>query len=38
MKEIYILGHSLSDVDIPYFERIASIVKSDCYWYVSYYC
>lgn len=37
IKEIYILGHSLSDVDIPYFERIASIVKPDCYWYVSYY-
>ena len=34
--EIYVLGHSLADVDLPYFEKIAR--ESDtAKWYVSYY-
>lgn len=35
--ELRIYGHSLSDVDMPYFEKIASIVKYNCCWIISYY-
>lgn len=36
-SEVYILGHSLSDVDVPYFERFLSL-ESVKYakWFVSY--
>lgn len=37
VQKVYILGHSLSDVDMPYFEKIYQSVKSGCEWYVSYY-
>lgn len=33
--EIYVLGHSLSDVDLPYFKRIANGAPQ-AHWYVSY--
>ena len=36
-KEIFVLGHSLSSVDLPYFEQIVSNVKKDVKWVVSYY-
>ncbi len=36
-NEVYIWGHSLSDVDVPYFEKFLSLesVKS-AKWFVSY--
>lgn len=34
--EIYGLGHSLAEVDLPYFEKIAS-ESPNARWYVSYY-
>lgn len=37
VKKVYILGHSLSDVDMPYFEKIYQSVNSKCKWFVSYY-
>lgn len=37
IKEVLIFGHSMSDVDLAYIERIASKVKTDCFWYVSYF-
>lgn len=33
---IYVLGHSLSEVDMPYFEEIASRVDN-LNWIISYY-
>ncbi|MFZ6009797.1 MAG: bacteriophage abortive infection AbiH family protein [Bacteroidota bacterium] len=37
INEIYILGHSLSDVDIKYFETIKRHLSPDSIWTVSYY-
>jgi hypothetical protein len=36
IKYVFIYGHSMSDVDMAYIEKIARTVKSDCYWSVSY--
>lgn len=37
VKEVIILGHSLSDVDMPYFERIMNVVDKNCVkWKMSY--
>lgn len=35
LDEIHVLGHSLAEVDLPYFERIAR-ESSEAKWYVSY--
>ncbi len=37
VTEVIIIGHSLSFVDIPYFETIATYVSKKCLWKVSYY-
>ncbi len=37
IRHIYILGHSMSEVDIDYFERIKSCTSCNCRWIVSYY-
>ncbi len=37
IKEVIILGHSLSSVDGPYFSKIANHVNKECLWKVSYY-
>lgn len=34
---VYILGHSLSDIDAAYFKRLVTAVRSDTLWNVSYY-
>lgn len=36
VKKVYILGHSLSDIDMPYFEKIYQSVHPKCEWFVSY--
>jgi len=36
IKEIYILGHSMSDVDLSYFEKLVASLHPKCHWYVSY--
>ncbi len=34
-EKIYVLGHSLSDIDINYFKKINSCVSSKCVWCIS---
>jgi hypothetical protein len=36
LNEIFILGHSLADVDINYFREIAKYASQDCNWNISY--
>jgi len=36
IKNVYILGHSLSEVDIPYFKKIHESLSSSCQWHVSF--
>lgn len=39
VKHIYVLGHSLGNVDIPYFKAIneANVCPRQIHWHVSYY-
>ncbi|WP_074434160.1 bacteriophage abortive infection AbiH family protein [Bacteroides neonati] len=37
IKEIYVLGHSLSEVDMPYFHELNESVSSECLWNIVYY-
>jgi len=37
VKEIYVLGLSLSDVDLPYLKKIKQSTQSDSKWFISYY-
>lgn len=37
IKEILVLGHSLSEVDVPYFSKILTSVNSAAVWFVTYY-
>lgn len=34
MEEVYVIGHSLSEVDYPYFKEICK--KSDAKWYIGF--
>ena len=36
ITEVYILGHSLSDIDMAYFIKIRESVSPWCRWYISY--
>ena len=35
--EIFVLGHSISNVDLPYFKHLAKSVSPDAIWNVSYF-
>jgi len=37
VNKVFILGHSLSDIDKKYFAEIEKYVKKDSKWFVSYY-
>tara|TARA_B110000196_G_scaffold217278_1_gene186579 strand:+ start:1195 stop:2127 length:933 start_codon:yes stop_codon:yes gene_type:complete len=37
VNNVYVLGHSLSEVDIEYFMKITKSVPNSARWYVSYY-
>lgn len=37
ISEIIILGHSLNEIDMPYYKKIVSIVDKSTIWKVSYY-
>lgn len=37
IEDIYLLGHSMSSVDLPYFEAIVSKIKNNVKWIVSFY-
>lgn len=36
IERVIIMGHSLSDVDLPYFEKIKNTVLSNAHWDISY--
>ncbi|GKU24292.1 bacteriophage abortive infection AbiH family protein [Clostridium folliculivorans] len=38
IKSIHIIGHSLGDVDMPYFQEIKNNVNKDTMWNIYYYC
>lgn len=35
--KIYILGHSLSEIDFSYFKKIREYISEECLWNISYY-
>ena len=37
VDSVYILGHSISDIDIDYFIKVKNSVKNDAKWYISFY-
>lgn len=37
IKSVYVLGHSLADVDLPYFKIISDLLGPQVYWTVTYY-
>lgn len=37
ISEVWVMGHSLGDVDVPYFQEIVRRVLPDARWKVSYY-
>lgn len=37
IKQVFILGHSLADVDLPYFALLNSVLGQNVYWIVTYY-
>ncbi len=37
VEEVFVLGHSLSSVDLPYFEKIANSVRIEANWRVSFF-
>jgi len=37
IDEIYVLGHSLADVDLPYFRKLKQSVRPDAKWIATFY-
>jgi hypothetical protein len=37
VSEIFVLGHSINNIDLPYYKKIRSIVEKTTAWKVSYY-
>lgn len=37
IEKVYVYGHSISEVDIPYFQELVKSVNDSTEWYVSYY-
>lgn len=37
VENVYVLGHSISEVDIKYFETVVNTAKKDANWFVTYY-
>lgn len=35
VKDVYVLGHSMSEVDLPYFEKIKQNLPQSAKWYIS---
>lgn len=38
VNEIFVLGHSLSEIDKPYFDKLFKSVRNDSIWRVTYHC
>lgn len=36
IENVFVLGHSLSEVDLPYFQEISAHLPEHCQWYVSF--
>ncbi|MBP5484289.1 MAG: bacteriophage abortive infection AbiH family protein [Bacteroidaceae bacterium] len=36
VTDIVIIGHSMSEIDLPYFKKIQSVVKDDTVWRISF--
>lgn len=36
IREVYILGHSLNNIDMPYFRQLREKLQNDVYWHISY--
>lgn len=36
VDEVYVMGHSLNDIDVPYYEEIIRSISSDAKWIVYY--
>lgn len=34
---IYVIGHSMNDIDLPYFEEIIDTINTNTQWVVSFY-
>lgn len=37
IREIYIFGHSMSEIDLPYFIEIKNKLTAPCFWCISYF-
>jgi hypothetical protein len=37
INSVHIIGHSLNDIDLPYFEEISNHLKDNAKWYVTFY-
>lgn len=37
VDEVYIIGHSLSDVDMPYFQKLATVIPQQVKWTATFY-
>lgn len=37
VENVYVLGHSISEVDIKYFETVVNTAKKEANWFVTYY-
>ena len=37
IDEVYVLGHSLADVDLPYFQKLEQSVRPDAQWVATFY-
>lgn len=37
VNEVHVLGHSYNEIDFPYFEEIASSIKNNTNWFLSYF-
>ncbi len=37
ISEVYILGHSMAEVDLPYFEELVKSIKPDAKWTATFY-
>ena len=38
ISEIIVLGHSINEIDIPYYEKIYNVVDNSTLWRISYHC
>ncbi|WP_375162339.1 AbiH family protein [Vibrio harveyi] len=36
IDNVFVLGHSLSEVDLPYFQQVYANLPEHCKWYISF--